>query len=142
MLNDWIDQLFMAIARQEGEYSKEPDIPKLRNNPLDLRYAGQLNARCPRCGADQGAVPKTCQGKPVHDIAEFDTIVHGVCAGYRQLWVYVDMDYTLMQLIYAWAPPTENNSAEYLGNVCAWTGIRAKQVLSALVTVGAPLPKT
>jgi hypothetical protein len=128
--NDFVDILFTAIARQEGEYAPGPDVPKLQNNPLDLRYAGQIGASCPRCGADEGHVPSGGWCRPfgqvpkqIHAVAQFDTLAQGIAAGYRQLWADIARGDSLRALITSWAPANENNTANYLANVQKWTGI-------------------
>ena len=132
--NSFVDDLFSAIARQEGEFSVQPDIPKERNNPLDLRYAGQIGAAWYPPGTPLTDIP------PMPDegnapIAWFDTLEHGIAAGYRQLWADIARGATLAQLIYLWAPPDQNDSAGYLANVSSWTQIAKTQVLLNLLQV-------
>ena len=115
MTNGFVDIIFSAIARQEGEFGSDPNAKPLRqNNPLDLRFAGQIGASMP-----QG----TTVVAGVWPIAQFDTLAHGIAAGYRQLWLNIARGMTLRQVITGWAPPNENNTQEYLANVQAWTKI-------------------
>jgi hypothetical protein len=127
----FVDDLFAAISRQEGEFSATPDIPKERNNPLDLRYAGQIGGWWydPKGRKPPGGPPDPVDAP----IAWFETLEHGIAAGYRQLWLCIAQGYTLEGLIYNWAPPSQNNSAEYLENVSGWTGIKPGGVLLALL---------
>ena len=111
--NDWIDVLFGALARQEGAFSADPNaIPRRRNNPLDLRFAGQVGA----------SVPPGLPASPP-PIAQFDTLAHGIAAGYRQLWADIARGDSLRKLIYSWAPPNENDTARYLANVARWLAV-------------------
>ena len=128
--NDFVDILFTAIARQEGEYAPGQDVPKLQNNPLDLRYAGQIGASCPRCGATGGNVPALCwpmkavePSQKVHAIARYDTLAHGIAAGYRQLWADIARGDSLRALITSWAPADENDTVFYIANVQRWTKV-------------------
>jgi hypothetical protein len=123
MANDFVGVIFAAIARQEGAYAAGNNIPKARNNPLDLRYAGQIGASCPRCGVNGGHVPATCAGQPYHAIAKFVTLSAGIAAGYRQLWADIAQGDSLRALIYSWAPTNENATDAYVANVQRWTGI-------------------
>jgi hypothetical protein len=114
-MNAWVDTLISAIARREGEFSSNPEaIPRARNNPLDLRFAGQVGATRP------GNSPKRGEPEP---IARFDTLEHGIAAGYRQVWLDIARGMSLRELITAWAPPNENDTAAYLAQVQQWTGI-------------------
>jgi hypothetical protein len=110
MINDFVDLLFTAIAQEEGDYAAGTNIPKSRNNPLDLRYAGQAGARRPN------GIPPPKRGEP-EPIAEFDTLPHGIAAGYRQIWADIARGDSLRQLISSWAPVKENDTAKYLADV-------------------------
>src|ERR1035437_8695742 len=114
--NDWIDVLFGALARQEGAFSPDPNtIPRRRNNPLDLRFAGQVGASAPAGMQNKNIAPPP--------IAQFDTLAHGIAAGYRQLWADIARGDSLRKLIYSWAPPNENDTAGYLANVARWVAV-------------------
>ena len=39
---------------------------------------------------------------------------------------------TLYQAIYKWAPPIENNTQQYVNNVCKWTGLSPDTVLESV----------
>ena len=130
-MNAWVDDLFAAIARQEGEFSGQPDTPQERNNPLDLRYAKQLGALWFKPGTFSPP-PEPGPGEEA-PIAWFESLESGTAAGYRQIWKRIAEGVTLRALIYDWAPPSENNSAVYLANVAQWTGIHPEQVLLRLL---------
>lgn len=112
----WVNQLFEAIARQEGDST--------RHNPLNLRYAGQI-------GASRPTSWKPGQPEP---IAIFETENHGIAAGYRQLWKDIARGLKLRELVYEWAPPNENNTVTYLQNIASWTSISPDQKLLDLVS--------
>jgi hypothetical protein len=106
-----LELLACAIATQEGFFSPGT-TPVVRNNPGDIRYAGQ-----------KGAAP------PAHpnDIATFQTLPLGVTALFRQLWLQVATGQTVRQIIASWAPAgvDGNDNTAYLKNVLAWTGLPA-----------------
>ena len=130
-MNEWVDLIFAAIARQEGFFGEPHNLPIIRNNPLDLRYAGQVGASRPG-----GKAPSYGQPEP---IAQFDTLAHGIIAGYRQIWADIARGCSLRSLISSWAPPKENNTTAYLQNVIVWTGISdADTPLLERLTVAPP----
>ena len=106
-----VELLASAIATQEG-YFTPGTTPSARNNPGDIRYAGQ-----------KGALPPA---KP-NDIATFTSLPLGVTALHRQLWLQVAQGQTVRQIIAAWAPAgvDGNNNTAYLANVLAWTNLPA-----------------
>ena len=97
-----VDQIARAISRQEG--------PNNRNNPGNLRWAGQIGASSSGLG-----------GEP--PLAKFSSLGLGVVGLYRQIWADIARGDTLRQLIWSWAPPSENNSDQYALNVANWTGL-------------------
>src|SRR5665213_1508454 len=97
-----IELLACAIATQEGWFGSPTNMPIVRNNPGDLRYAGQ-----------KGAVPPV---KP-NDIATFSTPALGTAALFRQLWLQAASGQTVRQIVAQWAPPFENNTGVYLADV-------------------------
>ncbi len=102
-----VELLACAIATQEG-FFRAGTIPQTRNNPGDLRYAGQKGAL---------ANPDS--------LASFTSLPFGVTALYRQLWLQVATGQTVRQIIAQWAPPNENNTSVYLENVLSFTGLPA-----------------
>jgi hypothetical protein len=105
-----VELLACAIATQEGFFSAAKNVPILRNNPGDLRFAGQ-----------KGAITPAFPG----DIATFTSLPLGVTALFRQLWLQVASGQTVRQIIAQWAPPQENNTDVYLADVLDWTGLPA-----------------
>jgi hypothetical protein len=95
-------KLAIAMATMEG-YGVPGAIPTVRNNPLDLRHGP--NATHPADDPD--------------GIGYYATPELGWADGERQLRLYAERHFLLQQMIYEFAPPTENNSAEYLAFVCS-----------------------
>jgi hypothetical protein len=129
-----VELLACAIALQEGWFAplgpNGPVLPQLNNNPGDIKYADQLNA----VEAPGG-------------FCRFGTPAEGVVGLFRQLWLQVAEGQTVRQVIEQWAPPSENNSAQYLADVLMWTGLPADKVvmsiLPPLVQLNLPeVPKT
>ena len=117
MQNDFLDILVEAIARQEGYFAGNPQATLVvRNNPGNLRFAGQANASRPT-GATAVMIG---QGEP---IAVFSSPQAGICALYRDELAKIASGMSLRAMIYAYAPPNENNTAVYLANVQQGAGI-------------------
>jgi hypothetical protein len=102
-----VELLACAIATQEGFFLPEVTIPKMRNNPGDLDYAGQIGASRPRMSS------------PDIYIAVFASLPLGVAALFRQLWLQIAQGQTVTQIINQWS----DNDPVYLANVLAWTGL-------------------
>jgi hypothetical protein len=101
-----MSKLAELIAKEEG-FGIPGTIPTRRNNPGDLRH-------CPHC-SHEGIGPD--------DIGTIDTIEHGWEDLERQLGLYADKQYSLQVAINQYAPPSENDSARYLTNICIGLGM-------------------
>lgn len=110
-----IDALVKAMATQEGEYSKTPDLPQINNNPLNLMFAGQIGGWCSRCGTTDPNKP--CPNAKTHSFAKFGAVGVGWAAAYRQVSLWIQLGKSLEQLIETQAPPNENDTAAYIANV-------------------------
>lgn len=76
-----------------------------RNNPGDLRYAGQVGA------TNEGG------------FASFKTLAEGIAASNKQLNLYASRGInTIDKIISSWAPPNENNTAAYKAYVSKFVG--------------------
>ncbi len=106
-----VELLACAIATQEGWFALN-SIPAIRNNPGDLRFAGQIGAMRPVAALHDPA-----------PIASFPSKALGTAALFRQIWLQVAEGQTVAQIIAQWAPPSENNTSVYLANVLHWTGL-------------------
>lgn len=97
-------KLAQAIAREEG-FGIPGTLPTRNNNPGDLRHAPDETH--PADAPDSvGAFPDPADGWAMLE---------------RQLQLYASRGQTVQVMIEDnYAPPTENDSAQYLANVCAW----------------------
>jgi hypothetical protein len=123
LTGDAFVRLQRAIEKQEG-YTPGT-LAYRNNNPGNLKFVGQPGATMGEGG-----------------YAKFPDYASGVEAVKRQLGIDAGRGLTLGQEINKWAPPNENNTAQYLANVSASTGFSPNARLSDLqsgnvtVTVG------
>jgi hypothetical protein len=101
-----MSKLARLIAQEEG-YGIPGSVPTRDNNPGDLRHSPH---------SDHLA------GSP-DAIGDIDNPVDGWADLERQLHLYAQRGLTLQQAIYEFAPPEENNSAQYLKFVCDGLGL-------------------
>ena len=88
-----------------------------RNNPWDL-----LPEHVPWLGLS------TVQ--PGEGPLAFDTLELGIRAGIKLCYTFQSRGWDTPTLfISRFAPPTENPTADYIANVCSWTGFRWDQML-------------
>ncbi|HUD74121.1 MAG TPA: hypothetical protein VMQ76_03540 [Terracidiphilus sp.] len=119
--------ILQAIARREG-YGVPGARPTRNNNPGDL-MAGPESAEFGAIGNDgpYAIFPDAETGwmalrRWLSVGAKFDA--HGTLVrGY--------MGATIQQVIYRFAPPSENDSARYVADVCEWTGLTPDTVLTS-----------
>lgn len=99
--------LLEAIARQEG-WLQPTSRCRRNHNPGNIRY-GQFACSHGATGTDGvfAIFPDDATG--------FAAMSSLLGAAYRGL--------TLAQAIAKWAPPTENNTQQYVADVSDWTGI-------------------
>ena len=98
-MNDLIQRLVEAIFRQEG-------MPPSWPNPGNLRAAPWL------------AKPTIVKGF-WHPASRAE----GVAGAAHVVALHIAKGDTLAQLIEVWAPPNENNTAQYIANVAKWAQI-------------------
>lgn len=99
------DHLDSLIAEEEG-FGVPGAIPTTHNNPGDLRHSPNSSHTLDAPNA----------------IGQIDTVADGWADLERQLEIYAAHSMTLRAAIYAFAPPTENNSERYLQFVCDGLG--------------------
>lgn len=98
-----MSKLAQLIAKQEG-FGIPGALPTRNCNPGDLEHApGEVHT---------GSSP----------IGSFATAQEGWDALERQLQLFADHSMTLRAAIYAFAPPSENDSARYLDFICEGLG--------------------
>jgi hypothetical protein len=90
-------KLAQLIATEEG-FFKSGTLPQRSNNPGDLRHS-------PHSRHDPN---------DPNAIGDIDTVADGWADLERQLKIDASRGMTLRQAIYSWAPPSENNTAQYL----------------------------
>jgi len=100
-----VTKLAQLIAKMEG-FGIAGAIPTLRHNPGDLRHSPHSSH----------------EGEGSNDIGIIDTDQDGWADLERQLEIYAAHSMTLRAAIYAFAPPSENNSERYLNFVCQGLG--------------------
>lgn len=106
--------LIYAIAREEGYYI-EGSRARRNNNPGNIEMGKFAKAH--------GAVAS--DGR----FAIFDT----PSDGFRALSGLLNSAYknlTVAQIINKWAPPRENDTEQYIKNICEWTGLTPDTVLT------------
>lgn len=116
-----IELIVCALGTQEGA-EVAGSIPDARNNPCDLRYAGQAHASAPGWDKATSKVPPIATFTGDQDGS---ALQYGVLAGYRDVLAKAATGMTLRQLVFTFAPPNENNTNLYLENVLKWTGLPA-----------------
>lgn len=115
-----------AIAKMEGFGANPSNIPTRCNNPGDI-CAGQFaNAH----GAIPAAPDPHNPGGPPCRYAVFPNADAGLAA-LRALLTAHYAGLTVAMAVARYAPATENDTNEYIDNVCAWTGLTPLSVLTA-----------
>lgn len=99
-----MSKLAQLIAKQEG-YGIPGAVPTRDNNPGDLRHS-----------------PHSDHPGDPNGIGVIDTPEDGWADLERQLTIYAEHGMTLRAAIYAFAPPSENDSERYLNFVCDGLG--------------------
>jgi hypothetical protein len=92
-----VSKLAIAISKMEG-FGIPGAVPTRDNNPGDLRHSPHSSHA----------------GEGPDDIGEIDSPADGWADLDRQLAIDAARGWTLQQLVYTYAPPNENNSANYL----------------------------
>lgn len=59
---------------------------------------------------------------------QFRSMAYGYRAMFKILFAYIERRVdTVHTIIHTWAPPIENDSDQYVRNVCVWTGLQANE---------------
>jgi hypothetical protein len=96
-----LSKLAHLIAQEEG-FDVPGSLPARDHNPGDLRHS-----------------PHSFHDSDPNAIGQIDDDADGWADLERQLQFYAERGLTLEEAIYEFAPPSENNSAEYLAYVCS-----------------------
>lgn len=97
-----VNDLMDAIGDEEG-FGRPDTLPTRNHNPGDLRHSPH--------SFHTAAAPDA--------IGQIDNDADGWQDLHDQLERYVGRKFTLRQAVYEYAPPTENNTAQYLSFVLA-----------------------
>jgi len=91
------------------------------NNPANIRIVQGNNWR--------GKIPESQNTD--YEFEQFETMQYGIRAALKLLSNYIRNGYnTINKIISRWAPPTENNTGNYIDAVSKGTGISPNQVIS------------
>jgi len=113
-----MSKLALLIANEEG-FNVPGSVPNRDNNPGDLRHSPHSF----HTAADPDG------------IGQIDSVADGWADLERQLQLYADRGLTLTQAIYEFAPPSENDSAEYLAYICTGLGCAPNILVSAALLI-------
>lgn len=107
-----------AIARQEGWNLTPPSRCRRNSNPGNLifklwqtQFGGKL---------EEGETPR---------FAQFPDAPSGFAALVHLCGFPIYKGKSLSNLIHAWAPPSENDTNQYLVNVCRFTGLTPATII-------------
>lgn len=110
-----------AIARMEGWNLTPPARCRRNSNPGNLvfklwqtQFGGKLE------DVPEGETPR---------FAAFPDAISGFAALVHLCGFPIYKGKSLSNLIMAWAPPTENESENYLDLVCRWTGLAPATII-------------
>jgi hypothetical protein len=104
--------LAYLISKQEG-FGIPGDTPTKRHNPGDLRHS-----------------PHSEHPGDPNAIGTIDNDADGWADLERQLRIYAQEGMTLRAMVAVYAPPSENNSTEYLDFVCHGLGLPPETLVS------------
>ncbi len=100
-----MSKLARLIAQEEG-FNVPGSLPNRDNNPGDLRHS-----------------PHSFHSGDPNAIGQIDTPEDGWADLERQLQLFAKRGLTLQEAIYEFAPPTENDSQQYLDFICNGLGL-------------------
>lgn len=123
-------KLEQAIAREEGYYSAVPTRPERDNNPGDIEWHPAPHGFAYLHGATR---PETLADGTPGRFAFFPTPELGFAALRALLRTPTYRGKTVAEALNIWAPPVENATNEYIGNVCSWVPCRADEVIDDLI---------
>lgn len=118
--------MFMqAIAKMEGFCANPENIPTRHNNPGDICAGQWANAH--------GAIPGACDPREPDGPPSRYAVFPSALDGWKALRALLCGHYagmTIADAIAKYAPATENQTGEYIRNVCEWTGYAATDMLT------------
>ena len=111
--------LATLIARMEG-FGKPGAIPTVRHNPGDLRHGPHAHH----------------PGDP-NAVGTYDSDAEGWDDLERQLGLYAARGMTLREMVAIYAPPSENDTLNYLNFICDALGLAAETPVSVALKIPA-----
>jgi hypothetical protein len=118
--------LLEAIAREEGFYVAG-SRPQRNNNPGDLEYGPETIRFGATAGDPRFAVFADAR-TGWNALRSWLSVRAKFDANGNLVGGYIGA--TIEQAINRFAPPSENDSAGYVGNVCVWTGLQPADTLT------------
>jgi hypothetical protein len=111
-------KLAEAISHEEG-FGIPGTLPTRNHNPGDLRHSphSQHTVDAPNA------------------IGNIDNDADGWADLERQLRIFAERKLTLRQCVAIYAPPNENNSAQYLAFVCGYLGLTPDDTVAHALTI-------
>ncbi len=113
----------MVVMREnpQGDINKSRGLRN--NNPGNIRHSSTR-------WQGEISIGENTQGLD-SDFKTFVSMAYGYRAMFKLLFNYSNMHElrTLRAMILRWAPPTENNSEDYINAVARWSGVSAEQVI-------------
>lgn len=116
-----------AIAREEG-WLNPTSRPRRNNNPGDIEWGKFAQAH----GADHVEIPI---GNEPARFAHFPDPTTGFQAMKALLQAPSYAGLTVAQAISRWAPSSENNTQQYINNVCNWAGCHPADIIDGLLQI-------
>jgi hypothetical protein len=110
-------KLAEAIAHEEGFYVPG-SLPARDHNPGDLRHS-----------------PHSFHTGDPNSVGAIYSDTDGWADLERQLEIFAQRGLTVEQMVYEYAPPTENDSAAYLDYVCQYVGCAPGMQVSEALTL-------
>jgi hypothetical protein len=115
--------LSQAIARQEGWYADTPNRPQQNNNPGDIEYGPFASCN--------GAI-RSDNGTLIGGFAVYPDAETGFASLITLLKRKPYFEATVRDAISRYAPSTENNTEEYIENVCEWCDVTPETLVSSM----------
>ena len=99
----------------------------INNNPLNIRKVAGT-----RWKGEKTLSNSPFKGENHNGFVHFESVAWGIRAACCLLRTYRDKYHLccIRDIINRWAPPSENNTEQYIRNVCIWTGFGGLQRLT------------
>lgn len=100
--------------------------------PLGIRNNNPLNIRKVPGTTWRGSISPDASTERERGFVRFSSIEWGLRAAFCILRTYARRHglVSIRDIIRRWAPPAENQTEQYIRNVCLWTGLSGQQRLS------------